>query len=62
MQSVFIYAHYWQIQKLVEEVGSSQISQCQRDNMRNSLKSLKKEMDDLEKQRKTAVIAEVGRL
>ncbi|KAF6021949.1 AARS [Bugula neritina] len=48
-----------QIQKLVEEVGSSQISQCQRDNMRNSLKSLKKEMDDLEKQRKTAVIAEV---
>jgi len=48
------------IQSLTEEVGSSQISQWLRDNLRNSLKSLKKEMDNMEKQRKTAVIAEVG--
>ena len=49
-----------QIQTLTEEVGSSQISQWLRDNLRNSLKALKKKMDDKEKDRKNAKIAEVG--
>lgn len=53
------YLSFDQIQTLTEEVGSSPISQWKRDNLRNELKDLKKKMDDMEKERKTAVIKEV---
>ncbi|XP_067937856.1 alanine--tRNA ligase, cytoplasmic-like [Watersipora subatra] len=49
-----------QIQALTEEVGSAQISQWIRDNLRNSLQSLKKKMDDIERSRKAAIVTKVG--
>ena len=44
---------------IFQEVTQSTISYWQKDHLRTELKGLKKKMDDLDKKRKTAIVAEV---
>lgn len=47
---------------LFQEVTQSTISYWQKDRLRGELKGLKKKMDDLDKKRKAAIVAEVTQL